>query len=71
MVKDIRKAHVGDKETATDKTIADRANEIFDDIKKGGDSFMNILTGCFCKEMGLNIKSLSQQELDTLHSLFA
>ncbi len=71
VVKDIRKAHVGDKETATDTTVADRANEIFEDIKKGGDSFMNILTGTFCKEIGLNIKSLSQEELDTLHSLFA
>ena len=36
-VKDIREAHIGDKETATDTTIADRVNEIFDNVKERGE----------------------------------
>ncbi len=71
IVKDIREAHIKDRETATDTTVADRVNKIFEDVKKGGDNFINILIGTFCKEMGLSIKSLSQEEIDTLSNLFA
>ncbi|MCR4866502.1 MAG: helix-turn-helix domain-containing protein [Lachnospiraceae bacterium] len=70
IVKDIRNAHVGDKETATDSTIADKVNELFDDIKKEDTNFIDILTGAFCKEIGYNAKNLSKEELEILHSIF-
>ena len=70
IVKDIRAAHMGDKESATDSTITDKVNELFEDIKKEDSNFIDILTGTFCKEIGFNVKNLSEQELEMLHSLF-
>ena len=70
IIKDIRTAHIGDKETATDSSITDKVNELFEDIKKDDKNFIDILTGAFCKEIGLNVKNLSEQELEMLHGLF-
>lgn len=70
VVKDIRQAHIGDKESAADMTIADKANEIFDEVKKGENTFLDTLTSMFCKEIGLTTTSLSPEEHDMLHSLF-
>ena len=71
IIKDIRTAHVGDKETATDTTVADRVNELFDNVKKHKDDFMSILTLQFCRELGMNPKNLSPLELETLQGIFA
>ena len=71
IIKDIRTAHVGDKETATDTTVADRVNELFDNVQKHKDDFMSILTFQFCKELGMNPKNLSPMELETLQGIFA
>ncbi|SFQ41256.1 Helix-turn-helix domain-containing protein [Butyrivibrio proteoclasticus] len=71
IVKDIRTAHVSDKETATDTTVADRVNELFDNVKKHKDDFMSILTFQFCRELGMNPKNLSPLELETLQGIFA
>ena len=75
IVKDIREAHVGDKETATDTTVADKVNEIFDNVKKSGEGkgdpdFLQILTTQFCLEIGMSPKNMSLQEIDTLQSIF-
>ena len=70
IVKDIRAAHMGDKESATDSTITDKVNELFEDITKENSNFIDILTGTFCKEIGFNVKNLSEQELEMLHGLF-
>jgi transcriptional regulator with XRE-family HTH domain len=75
IVKDIREAHIGDKETATDTTVADRVNEIFDNVKKseegnGVPDFLQILTTQFCLEIGMSPKNMSLQEIETLQSIF-
>lgn len=75
IVKDIREAHIGDKETATDTTVADKVNEIFDNVKKSGEGksdpdFLQILTTQFCLEIGMSPKNMSPQEIETLQSIF-
>ncbi|MCR5595320.1 MAG: hypothetical protein K6G12_05705 [Lachnospiraceae bacterium] len=75
IAKDIRESHVGDKETATDTTVADRVNELFDTIKKhtdveGNSDFLQILTTQFGLEIGLNPNAMSPDEIETLHGLF-
>ena len=65
----------GDKETATDTTVADKVNEIFDNVKKSGEGkgdqdFLQILTTQFCLEIGMSPKSMSPQEIETLQSIF-
>jgi len=71
IIKDIRTTHVGDKETATDTTVADRVNELLDNVQKHKDDFMSILTFQFCKELGMNPKNLSPLELEPLQGIFA
>ena len=71
IVKDIRKQHKSDKDTATDTTVADRVNEIFDKVKKNKNDLMSLLTIGFCKDLGISANSLSSLELETLHSIFA
>ena len=75
IVKDIRETHAGDKETATDTTVADRVNEILDNVKKSGEGkgdpdFLQILTTQFCLEIGMSPKNMSPQEIETLQSIF-
>ena len=50
--------------------LATPVNVLFDDIKKEDTNFIYILTGAFCKEIGLNVKNLSEEELEMLHSIF-
>ena len=76
IVKDIREAHIGDKETATDTTIADRVNEIFDNVKERGEEngdlgFPQILITQFCLEIGVSPKNISPQEMESLKSIIA
>ena len=76
IVKDIREAHIGDKETATDTTIADRVTEIFDNVKESGEEngdlgFPQILITQFCLEIGVSPKNISPQELESLKSIIA
>lgn len=76
IVKDIREAHIGDKETATDTTIVDRVNEIFDNVKESGEDngdlgFPQILITQFCLEIGVSPKNISPQEMESLKSIIA
>ncbi|SCX96660.1 helix-turn-helix domain-containing protein [Butyrivibrio sp. INlla14] len=71
IAKDIREAHKKDEETATDTTVTDRVNEIFDDIEKSHGNFMKVLIGTFCRESGIYIDSLTPIEVQVLEGLFS
>lgn len=75
IVKDIREAHVDDKETATDTTVADRVNEVFDIVKKHTNSagklnFLELLIEKFALEVGVSPNAMSPHEIETLHGIF-